>query len=240
MSTGVENGYSSIPREEGETDSANVSVHRIEDDSLGSKFRKWWAFHWGTSDTAPLLNRYRMTLEPPRKSNLRIAFEIVAIVGLSTLFAAVVIYFLLAQMILEVIMKCVRTFKIHAKHKNVGFPTRKLTSAEKMMLDLPSAKRLRHYLQSYTAEPHLAGTKADKKQAEWTRAKFTEFGIPNAEIKTYYPLLNYPVSHRLALVSGPEELRYTATLKEKRIEEDPSTENPDIVPLFHGRCVQFI
>ncbi|KAI9265440.1 hypothetical protein EDC94DRAFT_517037 [Helicostylum pulchrum] len=102
------------------------------------------------------------------------------------------------------------------------------------MLDLPSAKRLRHYLQNYTSVPHLAGTEADRLQAEWTRDKFTEFGIPNAEIKTYYPLLNYPVSHRLAIVSGPEELRYVAKLKEERIDEDPSTEDPDIIPLFHG------
>lgn len=116
----------------------------------------------------------------------------------------------------------------------LGFPTRKLSAAEQMMLDLPSPKRLRYYLQNYTSEPHLAGTEADKRQAEWTLEKFTEFGIPNAEIKTYYPLLNYPVSHRLAIVSGPEYLRYNASLKEDRVKEDPSTKNPDITPAFHG------
>lgn len=103
-----------------------------------------------------------------------------------------------------------------------------------MMLDLPSPKRLRQYLKTYTSEPHLAGTEADQRQAEWTRQKFTEFGIPNAEIKTYYPLLNYPISHRLSIVSGPEHLRYNATLKEDRVMEDESTKNPDIIPAFHG------
>ncbi|KAI7884133.1 uncharacterized protein EV154DRAFT_428000 [Mucor mucedo] len=102
------------------------------------------------------------------------------------------------------------------------------------MLDLPSAHRLRQYLKTYTSEPHLAGTEADRRQAEWTRTKFTEFGIPNAEIKTYYPLLNYPISHRLSIVSGPEHLRYNASLKEDRVHEDPSTDDPDIVPAFHG------
>lgn len=87
--------------------------------------------------------------------------------------------------------------------------------------------------------PHVAGTESDRIQAKWTRDKFTEFGIPNAEIKTYYPLLNYPISHRLAIVSGPEYLRYNATLKEDRVDEDPSTEDPDIVPLFHGKQVVF-
>lgn len=118
--------------------------------------------------------------------------------------------------------------------KCIGFPTRQLSEAEQMMLDLPSAKRLRSYLKNYTSEPHVAGTKADKRQAEWTREKFTEFGIPNAKIETYWPLLNYPISHRLAIVSGPEYLRYNASLKEDRVEEDKSTKNPDIVPLFHG------
>jgi hypothetical protein len=109
-----------------------------------------------------------------------------------------------------------------------------------MMLDLPSTKRLRGYLQNYTSVPHVAGTESDRIQAKWTRDKFTEFGIPNAEIKTYYPLLNYPISHRLAIVSGPEYLRYNATLKEDRVDEDPSTEDPDIVPLFHGKQVFFL
>ncbi|KAI9486684.1 MAG: hypothetical protein EXX96DRAFT_550094 [Benjaminiella poitrasii] len=117
---------------------------------------------------------------------------------------------------------------------NVGFPTRQLSQAEQMMIDLPSTKRLRNYLYNYTSEPHLAGTQSDKRQAEWTRDKFTEFGIPDTKIETYYPLLNYPVSHRLAIVSGPEYLRYNATLKESPVDEDPSTADPDIVSLFHG------
>ncbi|OAD08962.1 hypothetical protein MUCCIDRAFT_151731 [Mucor lusitanicus CBS 277.49] len=103
-----------------------------------------------------------------------------------------------------------------------------------MMLDLPSAKRLKSYLRNYTSEPHVAGTASDKRQAEWTREKFNEFGIPNTKIETYWPLLNYPISRRLAIVSGPEYLRYNASLKEERVDEDKSTHHPDIVPLFHG------
>lgn len=103
------------------------------------------------------------------------------------------------------------------------------------MLDLPSSKRLKSYLKNYTSEAHLAGTDSDYRQAEWTLQKFTEFGIPNAKIDTYYPYLNYPISRRLAIVSGPEHLRYNATLKEEAVKEDPSTKNPDVVPLFHGK-----
>ncbi|KAI7898767.1 uncharacterized protein BX663DRAFT_442416 [Cokeromyces recurvatus] len=102
------------------------------------------------------------------------------------------------------------------------------------MLDLPSTKRLKSYLKNYTSVPHLAGTESDRQQAEWTREKLNEFGIPETKIETYYPLLNYPVSRRLAIVSGPKYLQYNATLKETSVHEDPSTTNPDIVPLFHG------
>lgn len=101
MST-PENGYSSIPREEREQpDSANVSVNgqpptAAEDKGVMSKMRRWWAEHWGSSasETAPLINRQRMTLEPPKKSNMRVAFEIVGIVGVFTLIAAfIILYF---------------------------------------------------------------------------------------------------------------------------------------------------
>lgn len=99
MSSTPENGYSSIPREEGEQpDSTNVSVNGqppavAEDKGVLSKMRRWWVEHWGSSagETAPLINRQRMTLEPPKKSNMRVAFEIVGIVGTFTLIAAIIV-----------------------------------------------------------------------------------------------------------------------------------------------------
>ncbi|KAI8981818.1 hypothetical protein BDF20DRAFT_818507 [Mycotypha africana] len=102
------------------------------------------------------------------------------------------------------------------------------------MLELPSIKRVKSFLKNYTSEPHLAGTETDKKQAIWTREKWNEFGIPDTKIETYYPLLNYPISRRLAIVSGPEYLRYNATMEEAIVDEDNDTINPNIVPLFHG------
>lgn len=102
------------------------------------------------------------------------------------------------------------------------------------MLDLPDNENIRGYLKHYTSVAHLAGTESDKSQAEWTRDKFIEFGIANTTIKTYYPLLNYPVKHRLAIVSGPEELRYEAELREDVVDEDETSKDPDNVPTFHG------
>ncbi|KAG0780290.1 hypothetical protein G6F22_010166 [Rhizopus arrhizus] len=205
-------GYSSIPEERNENE-VDGQQGREAKDSFFEKIRKWWSnVSRSTSETAPLLNRRTMTLEPPKPSPLK---TILLIAG-----SFIVIVVLLIAII--------------SSADSADTPTRRLSNAEKMMLDLPSSKRLKSYLKNYTSEPHVAGTLSDKRQAEWTRQKFNEFGIPGAKIETYYPLLNYPVSRRLAIVSGPEELRYEAKLKEDRIDEDPTTENPDIVPLFHG------
>lgn len=103
------------------------------------------------------------------------------------------------------------------------------------MLDFPSKDNIREYLKYYTSEAHLAGTEADKRQAEWTRDKFIEFGISDTSIETYYPLLNYPVSRRFGIVSGPKEFQYEAELREDPVEEDPTSHDPDVVPTFHGK-----
>jgi N-acetylated-alpha-linked acidic dipeptidase len=180
-----------------------------------------------------------MTLEPPRASPLSVTFKIVAIVAAFVITAAVIVFnFTDSPTGGKQTRVTSSLWFAFVKINKIGVPARKLSQAEQMMLDLPSPQRLKGYLKEYTSEPHLAGTDADKRQAEWTRKKFNDFGIPDAHIETYYPLLNYPVSHRLAIVSGPEELRYEAKLKEDRVNEDPSTEDPDIVPLFHGKNIK--
>ncbi|KAI9248303.1 hypothetical protein BDA99DRAFT_446309 [Phascolomyces articulosus] len=102
------------------------------------------------------------------------------------------------------------------------------------MLDLPSNDNTREFLKKYTSEAHLAGTEADKRQAEWTRDKFIEFGIEDSKVETYYTLINYPLKRRLALVSGPEEFQYEASLREDPVDEDETSKDPDVVPTFHG------
>jgi N-acetylated-alpha-linked acidic dipeptidase len=108
-----------------------------------------------------------------------------------------------------------------------------LTETEKLMLELPSNDNIRGYLKTYTSEAHLAGTESDKRQAEWTRNQFQSFGL-NSTIETYWPMLNYPISHRFGIVTGPEDLRYEAKLTEDVVDEDETSKNPDNVPLFHG------
>ncbi|KAI8140676.1 hypothetical protein BJV82DRAFT_519611 [Fennellomyces sp. T-0311] len=102
------------------------------------------------------------------------------------------------------------------------------------MKALPSSDSIRDFFHYYASEPHLAGSHADKRQAEWTLSKFQEFGIPNATIETYYPWLNTPKTRRLAIVSGPEEFLYEAKLSEDVVPQDPSSNHPNALPTFHG------
>ncbi|KAI8647129.1 hypothetical protein BD408DRAFT_439616 [Parasitella parasitica] len=168
--------------------------------------RKWFDKKWNgdNSENAPLLNRERGTVEPARRTTFRIVTTVVALV--------------LALILLGV---------------TVAAPPPKLTDPEKIMLELPSNQSVRDYLKTYTSEAHLAGTPNDKKQAEWTRDQFESFGL-KAKIDTYWPLLNYPISHRLALISGPEDLRFEAKLTEDPVDEDETSKDPNVVPTFHG------
>lgn len=108
-----------------------------------------------------------------------------------------------------------------------------LSNAEKLILELPSNQSVHDYLKKYTSVAHLAGTENDKQQAEWTRDQFESFGL-DAKIDTYWPLLNYPIAHRFAIVSGPKKFRYEAKLTEDPVGEDETSKNPNVIPTFHG------
>ena len=108
-----------------------------------------------------------------------------------------------------------------------------MNDAKLLLKGLPSSEYIREYFHHYASVTHLAGSPNDKEQAEWTRDKFIEFGIEDTQIETYYPLLNYPVKRRLAIVDGPQELLYEAKLQETPgVAEDVTDEGR--VPTFHG------
>ncbi|KAF7730408.1 hypothetical protein EC973_002214 [Apophysomyces ossiformis] len=98
---------------------------------------------------------------------------------------------------------------------------------------IPSSEHIRDFFHMYASQSHLAGSERDKELAEWTRDKFIEFGITDTKIETYWPMLNLPISRRLAIVSPPE-LAFEASLKEDPVEEDESSRRPDVPPTFHG------
>lgn len=119
---------------------------------------------------------------------------------------------------------------------------------ENIALTYPSADRAREWSRYYTSGPHLGGKNLS--QALWTKARFEEFGF-KTEIATYEIYVNYPVSHRMALLKekkGKEGKRgqlgkrtkedykvlYEAKLEEPVIDEDETSGLEDRIPTFHG------
>ncbi|KAI8647132.1 hypothetical protein BD408DRAFT_409248 [Parasitella parasitica] len=201
------------------------SVALSSDESSGrikqnlNQVRLWFdrRLNGETDENTPLINRDLRTAKPPKKTTFRIACTAVALViAFIILGAAAGLWY----------------NKQHAEEPTPKSPPG-LTKAEKIMLDMPSSKNVRDYLKIYTSKAHLAGTLIDKKQAEWTRDQFESFGL-ETKIDTYWPLLNYPISHRLALISGPKNLRFEAKLTEDPVDEDETSKDPNVVPLFHG------
>ncbi|KAI9494175.1 hypothetical protein BDB00DRAFT_762385 [Zychaea mexicana] len=102
-----------------------------------------------------------------------------------------------------------------------------------LLKGLPSSQYIREYFHHYASVTHLAGSANDQAQAVWTRDKFIEFGIEDTQIETYYPLMNYPIKRRLAIVDGPQELLYEAKLQETPVAED-ATQRDGRIPTFHA------
>jgi hypothetical protein len=105
-----------------------------------------------------------------------------------------------------------------------------LSEAEKIILNSPSPDFIRNQSYIYTSGAHIAGK--NKTQAIYTRDLWESYGI-KTEIETFEVLLNYPVSHRLALLHNGT-VEFEAALREDVIPEDPTSLDPDQVPTFHG------
>ena len=116
-----------------------------------------------------------------------------------------------------------------------------------ILLSTPKEEKAREWSQYYTSGPHLAGK--NYSQALWTQEKWQEFGIEST-IAEYDVYLNYPLTHRLALLvedkrqyastSLPQQpsprykIKQEFTLEEDILEEDPTTGLENRVPTFHG------
>lgn len=109
-------------------------------------------------------------------------------------------------------------------------PAISMPAAERILLSSPSPAYLRNQSRLYTSGAHLAGR--NQTQVNLTRDLWESYGI-KTELEEYEVLLNYPVSHRLALFENGH-LRYEAQLREDVISEDETSINPDVVPTFHG------
>jgi N-acetylated-alpha-linked acidic dipeptidase len=102
--------------------------------------------------------------------------------------------------------------------------------AERVLLDTVTPASARTWLAALTEEPHVAGTPAERKVADYVLARFKEFGIA-AELIRYDVFLNHPTHVSLKLVSPIQD--------ELKLREDPYSVDKDstqdgMFPAFHG------
>ena len=102
---------------------------------------------------------------------------------------------------------------------------------KEILSETPDPAKARKWSKYYTAGPHLCGKNLS--QAQWTRDRWEEFGIPYTQIVSYDMYLNYPLDHRLALLENGE-VKFEASLEEDVLPEDPTTCLSDRIPTFHG------
>ncbi len=115
----------------------------------------------------------------------------------------------------------------------VGY-TRATTDAnaafEKILLDTPTPENARRWLFQLTEEPHVAGTPAEKKVAEWVQGKLKEFGF-DVEMVKYDVFLNHPKSVSLKMVEPRQE---DLSLMEDNVPQDKDSTSRGQFPAFHG------
>src|SRR5437763_2356446 len=102
---------------------------------------------------------------------------------------------------------------------------------EEQFRSIPAGNSAREHLRRLTAEPHVAGTPEDYATAVYVRDQMRSFGLP-AEIKEYQVWLNYPKTDPIVELISPRRERLT--VQEAVINEDPTSSNPKITPLFNG------
>ena len=101
---------------------------------------------------------------------------------------------------------------------------------EKILLETPTPENARRWLFQLTEEPHVAGTPAEKKVAEWVRDKMKEFGL-DVEMVKYDVFLNHPKSVSLKMVEPREE---PLSLMEDNVPQDKDSTSRGQFPAFHG------
>lgn len=100
-----------------------------------------------------------------------------------------------------------------------------------ILLTTPNPAQAREWSVFYTNESHFTGE--GRRQAEWTEAKWKEFGILQTTIDPHSSLVTYPDGQRVALLdlNANDEVIYEAALT-----EDTGKQSPDapFLPAFNA------
>jgi N-acetylated-alpha-linked acidic dipeptidase len=105
--------------------------------------------------------------------------------------------------------------------------------AESRALAVPTPENARKLLRVLTAEPHVAGTPADHKTAEFVRDRLREWGW-KAEIAEQEVLLNYPAENRPPSVAMLRPVQEHFALDEAPVADDKDSASSRAFGAFHG------
>jgi N-acetylated-alpha-linked acidic dipeptidase len=104
------------------------------------------------------------------------------------------------------------------------------SAAENVYMDTVTPAAARRWLAALTEEPHVAGTLAEKKVADYVLARFEEFGL-ETEMVRYDVFLNHPEHVTLKITSPVEE---ELSLTEEPYDVDKDSTMDGMFPAFHG------
>src|SRR5580658_9236540 len=100
---------------------------------------------------------------------------------------------------------------------------------EQQLRAIPDPARAESDLRRITSEPHMAGTEASHRVAEWLRDQYRSYGF-DAEIVSYSVWLAQPRESKLELTAPDKKILATP---EQPFEVDPDTSNKNIVAGFN-------
>ena len=95
------------------------------------------------------------------------------------------------------------------------------------------------FLRTLSEIPHLAGTPADKEQADYIKQRWLEAGLDRADLYPYDVLLSYPqpdadgdYTNRIVLYDGNDDVVHESPVFEPPVR--PEQNRSDVVPPFNG------
>ncbi len=103
---------------------------------------------------------------------------------------------------------------------------------DRSFLAVPDPTLAGQELKILTAEPHVAGSPYDHRNAEYVASKFREAGL-ETEIVPYMAWLNTPTETLVQAYDAGGRLLMTGPTKE-HVSSDPFQNNPDVTPIFNG------
>ncbi|XP_070538242.1 putative N-acetylated-alpha-linked acidic dipeptidase [Ptychodera flava] len=109
-------------------------------------------------------------------------------------------------------------------------------SVSRKLMEAVNAENIRKNLEYLTSKPHLAGTPADKEQADYIVKLWLEQGLDHAQAVPYNVLLSYPSKEQGNKVEILNKYTSETVFTSKAQEDilDDSQNDPDVVPPFNA------